>query len=97
MRDIELCFGEDHHKIQKWIANGWLRDGFQATRRYNGNGHDIHRFRENNILAFIKQHPEQINLSKVDQAWFLDFLALRVREVGQAASTRYLGDGHDDG
>ncbi len=24
MRDLEECLGEDHHKIQKWIAAGWL-------------------------------------------------------------------------
>ncbi len=45
--------GEDHHKIQRWIANGWLRDRLQGTRRHDGNGHDIHRFREEDILAFI--------------------------------------------
>jgi len=25
MRDLEECLVEDHHKIQKGIANGWLR------------------------------------------------------------------------
>ena len=24
MRDLEECLGEDHHKIKKWISNGWL-------------------------------------------------------------------------
>lgn len=24
MRDLELCLGEDHHKISAWIKNGWL-------------------------------------------------------------------------
>jgi hypothetical protein len=54
MHDLEECLGEDHHKIQKWIACGWLRDRLQGTQRHDGNGHDIHRFREKDILTFIK-------------------------------------------
>jgi hypothetical protein len=46
MYDLELCFGEDHHKIARWIQNGWLRDRLQGTRRHDGNGNDIHRIRE---------------------------------------------------
>ena len=64
MRDLEKCLGEDHHKIQKWIANGWLRDRLQGTRRHDGNGHDIHRFSEKDILAFIKQHPQEVASAK---------------------------------
>jgi hypothetical protein len=77
IRDLELCLGEDHHKIQKWIANGWLRDRLQGTHRHNGNGHDIHRFREKDILAFVRKHPMEINLGKVDQVWFLDLVLLK--------------------
>jgi len=66
MRDLEECLGEDHHKIQKWIANGLLRD-HTGTKRHNGNGHKTHRFREKDILNFIKYHPQEVNLGKVDQ------------------------------
>ncbi len=76
MRDLEECLGEDHHKIERWIANGWLRDRLQGTRRHDGNGHDIHRFRESDI-DFIKKHPMEISLGKVDQTWFLDVLLLK--------------------
>ena len=55
MRDLEECLGEDHHKIKKWISNGWLRDRLQGTRRHDGNGHDVHRVREKDILAFVKK------------------------------------------
>ena len=34
MRELELCFGEDHHKIEVWIENGWLRDRLQGTARH---------------------------------------------------------------
>ena len=81
MRDLEECLGEDHHKIQKWISNGWLRDRLQGTQRHNRNGRYIHRFHEKDILAFIKKHPQEIILGKVDQMWFLDLVLLKGTEL----------------
>lgn len=88
MRDLEQCLGEDHHKISVWIANGWLRDRLQGTQRDGGNGKDIHRIREKDVLHFIKNHPQEINLGKVDQVWFLDLVLLRGREVPEAGTSR---------
>jgi hypothetical protein len=68
---------QDHHKIQKWISSGWLRNGFQGTNRHGGNDHDIHRFQEKDILGFIKQHPQEISLGRVDQVWFLGLVLLK--------------------
>jgi len=80
MRDLENCLGEDHHKIQKWVPNGWL-DRLQGTNRHNGNGHDIHRFRETDILDFVKKHPMEVSLGKIDQTWFLDLVRLKGTEL----------------
>ena len=88
MRDLEQCLGEDHHKISVWIANVWLRDRLQGTGRHDGNGRDIHRIRETDILRFLKNHPQEINLGKVDQVWFLDLVLLRGREVPEAKTSR---------
>ena len=88
MRDLELCLGEDHHKIIGWIKSGWLQDRLQGTRRHDGNGNDIHRIREKDILRFFKNHPQEINLGKVDQMWFLDLVLLRGREVPEAKTSR---------
>ncbi len=88
MRELELCLGEDHHKIAAWIKNGWMQDRLQGTHRHNGNSNDIHRIREKDILDFIKDHPQEINLGKVDQTWFLDLVLLKGTEVRQARSPR---------
>jgi hypothetical protein len=88
MRDLELCLGEDHHKISEWIKKGWLRDRLQGTRRHDGNGRDIHRIREKDILDFLRNHLQEINLGKVDQTWFLDLVLLRGREVTRAKTSR---------
>jgi len=82
MRDLEDCLGESHKKIQRWIENGWLRDRLQGTQRNNGNGRDIHRFRESAILDFIRRHPEELNLGKVDSIWFLDLVLLDGKAIG---------------
>jgi DNA-binding CsgD family transcriptional regulator len=96
MRDLELCFGEDHHKITQWIKNGWLQDRLQGTRRHDGNGNDIHRIREKDILTFIRYHPQEINLGKVDQTWFLDLVLLRGREVPAAKLPRKRDTAEDE-
>ena len=90
MRDLEMCLGEDHHKIAGWIQSDWLQDRLQGTRRHDGNGNDIHRIREQDILDFIQNHPQEINLGKVDQTWFLDLVLLRGREVRQPKSSRHV-------
>ena len=37
MRDMKECPGEDDHKIQKWIANGCLRDRFTGHSKQRSN------------------------------------------------------------
>lgn len=88
MRDLEDCLGEEHHKIQRWIENGWLQDRLQGTRRHDGNRRDIHRLREKDILDFIRRHPEELNLGKVDPLWFLDLVLLKGRCIGEEAAAR---------
>jgi hypothetical protein len=95
MRDLEECLGEDHHKIQRWIEKGWLRDRMQGTRRHDGNGRDIHRFRETDILEFLRRHPEEINLGKVESIWFLDLVLLKGRSIGEEASARRADEGEE--
>jgi hypothetical protein len=96
MRELELCLGEDHHKIAGWIKNGWLQDRLQGTHRHNGNGNDIHRIREQDVLDFIRNHPQEINLGKVDQTWFLDLVLLKGREVREATFPRSTNAAEDD-
>jgi hypothetical protein len=84
MRELELCLGEDHHKIAGWIKNGWLEDRLQGTCRHNENGNDVHRIREKDIFNFMRNYPQEINLGKADQTWFLDLVLLRGREVPEA-------------
>ncbi len=96
MRDLEMCLGEDHHKITGWIKKGWLLDRLQGTRRHDGNGKDIHRIREKDIINFIRNHPQEINLGKVDQTWFLDLVLLKGKGVREARVPRSTDAAEDD-
>jgi len=96
MRELEMCLGEDHHKIERWIAAGWLPDNLQGTRRHDGNGRDIHRIREEDILNFVRNHPQELNLGKVDQTWFLDLVLLKGREVREVKLRREIEAEEDD-
>lgn len=89
MRELMACFGESHTKIGEWIKKGWLRPHFQGTARNIGNGGDIYRVREKDILDFIRTYPLEVNLGKVDQIWFLDLVLLKGREL---AKVRRNGD-----
>ena len=60
----------------------------QGTRRHDGNGRDIHRFQEKDILYFIKQFPQEITLGRCDQIWFLDIVLLKGNEVRESGGRR---------
>jgi hypothetical protein len=79
LRELELCFGCDHHGIERWIRQGWLTGRRRGTRRQGpggrGNGPaDPWVFSDAAILEFIQQHPMEFRLDKVDQFWFLDLV-----------------------
>ena len=97
MRDLEQCLGEDHRKIQKWIDNGLLRDRLLGTNRHNGNGHDIHRIRERDVLDFIRKYPVEISLSRVDQTWFLDLLLLKGTTIDWSTRRHLRIESDEDG
>jgi hypothetical protein len=48
------------------------------------------------MLAFIKQHPQEINLGKTDQTWFLDLLLLRGAELHDSAPLHRSEDSGED-
>lgn len=75
LRELTLCFGVDHNAIRRWIRRGWL-----CGRRRNG----LHApafdldpwvFTDADVAAFLAAHPTAYELRRVDQAWFLGFIA----------------------
>lgn len=60
-RDLIEVLGVGSRTIQQWIARGWLvpRNG---------------RVSEQAVARFLRAHPEQYNLRRVDEAWFKGLL-----------------------
>lgn len=63
-QDIAKVLGVDEYTVRKWERWGWL------TRSEPLSG----RFRECEIENFVRRHPEEYDLRKVDQAWFKGLL-----------------------
>jgi hypothetical protein len=59
--DIEYLLGAGQRSIRKWIDMGWLRvEGGRVT--------------EASIFKFLREHPEEYRLNRVDEAWFKGLL-----------------------
>ena len=71
LRDLELCFGCDHHGIERWVREGQL----QISRRGTRSAHDAWYVTDRQILAFLFTHPSAFRIDKVDQVWFMDLMA----------------------
>jgi len=68
---LARAFGLDQHCITRWVRKGWLRAGHKGTARAAVQGGDAWLIHEDDVRAFIVAHPEEIDLRKVDQRWFL--------------------------
>lgn len=55
--DLRLLLGVSSRSINNWIAWGWLR---VVTGRIP----------ETSVAKFLRQHPDQYQLSRVEEAWF---------------------------
>ena len=70
LRDLELCFGIDHHGIERWVKEGKL----QIRKRHTKRPRDTWYVTEQQILTFLQHHPMAFRLDKVDQRWFMDLV-----------------------
>lgn len=57
IEDLRQLFGVGARTIRNWIALGWLRVA-------------AGRVAESSVTKFLRVHPEQYRLSRVDEAWF---------------------------
>lgn len=71
MRDLCTCFGVDHHIVERWARTGLLPLTTRQTARTDKQG-DPWSIPEAAVVAFVRAHPQEVDLRKVDQAWFFD-------------------------
>jgi hypothetical protein len=70
LRELTLCFGTDHHVIERWVREGKLAD----KRRETARARDPWAVTDADLLTFVSDHPLAFRLDKVDQTWFMDLI-----------------------
>lgn len=84
LKDIQELIGVNSRKVYGWICKGWLRLD-------NGRASDVE------MRRFLRLHPEEYLLRRVDEAWFKDIMFSKGNNSwiqGGEASTR-IGDSRD--
>jgi len=71
---LAQALGIDSHAVTRWIKSGHLKAKFRGTARTEQQNGDIYLIHEKDVRRFILEHPTDIDLRKVDQLWFLDYV-----------------------
>jgi hypothetical protein len=74
--DLRQRFGLSDSGIRAWVRRGLL--GHQV-----GGGHGGARFAEADVIRFIRKHPEQYDLARVNREWFKTMIFGRTAESGE--------------
>jgi len=75
LRGVEALLGVDHHKIHQWINASWLLAKRRGTERKKIQGGDMWYFRPEDLRTFVINHPDEIDLRRVEKFAFIEFLA----------------------
>jgi hypothetical protein len=73
LRDLEICFGTNHHAIERWVREGKLQIRRAGTARVGKQG-DFWHVTDAEIRRFVRTYPTAFRLDRVDQTWFLDLV-----------------------
>jgi hypothetical protein len=75
MRMVEDLLGADHHKIERWIEHGWVKNGRKGTNRTEAQGGDMRHFEAKDLREFIINNPDEIDLRRVEPMSFIQLVA----------------------
>jgi hypothetical protein len=70
-QDVEQLLGVGRKRVCQWIRNGWV---------HLAGG----RITEKSLERFLRLHPEEYQLSRVDEAWFKGMLFPSFGRLGSA-------------
>lgn len=77
MQALCQALGVDHHKLERWIAKGWLK----GQRRQSDREQDLWYFSEAAVRTLFISHPDEIDPRALHRAgswlWFIDVLVKR--------------------
>lgn len=67
---LQECFGVCEYTLTRWVRQGLLR----VSKRGTAHAHDPWQATDSQVLRFIREHPLEFDLRKVDQTWFMDLI-----------------------
>lgn len=70
-RSLAQAFGVDDHKIVRWVELGLIR----ASTRDSERPRDMYLIPDQEVKRFVSTYPNELDLRRVDQLWFIDLLA----------------------
>lgn len=82
MRGLCLGLGCDHHAVERWLKNGWLKGSRRHSARTPQQGGDMWYFSDAAIRKFVKEHPHEIDPRRMDWLWVVDVLVGGLGELG---------------
>ncbi len=74
MTSLCVALGVDHHKVEHWIAAGWLKGTRRQTERQAIQGGDMWLFTDAAIRKLVRDHPAEIDPRRVEWIWLVDVL-----------------------
>lgn len=89
MRAICRGLGADHHQVQKWLNNGWFWGERRESRRRGRQRGDIWYFTAEAIQELVRQHPEEIDLRRVDRDFFIEALLGPPQTIDERAAPAF--------
>lgn len=69
------ALGVDPHWVLARIRSGKLRASHRRTERVPQQGGDSWLITDEAVVEFLREHPYDIDLRKVDSLWFMDLIA----------------------
>lgn len=81
------ALGVDPHWVLARIHSGKLRATHRRTERTARQGGDSWFVTDEAVLDFLRKHPYDLDLRKVDSLWFMDLIAPYIQRWGPARGT----------
>jgi hypothetical protein len=72
MRGLCLALGCDHHKVERWLRDGWIVGRRRETEKEKN---DYWLFTDGQIRDFVLAHPLEIDPRRMDWLWMVSLLS----------------------
>lgn len=83
---LSQALGVDNHFVMNRIADGRLHAIRRETRRTVKQGGDEWLITDRDLVDYLRTHPYDLDLKKVDAYWFMDLISAHLRLPAKAVA-----------